>query len=115
MLRGQSARISDLNGFTICFFYWKMCELSPWSRGPLLRSVHGGLETGIGRHAHRRMSRGCYGGRELTAGAPRERGGQGEPHRGRRGAARGRSEAGDDGPKHRWAGARCGANVGTER
>jgi hypothetical protein len=26
-----------------------MCELSPWSRGPLLRPVHGGLATGTGR------------------------------------------------------------------
>jgi hypothetical protein len=55
-----------------------MCEQSPWSRGPLLRSVHGGLTTGIGRRARRRMARGCYGGRELAAGAPIERGGRGD-------------------------------------
>jgi hypothetical protein len=28
-----------------------MCELSPWSRGPLLRPVHGGLAMGTGRRA----------------------------------------------------------------
>jgi hypothetical protein len=92
-----------------------MCELSPWSRGPLLRPVQGGLVTRTGQRARRRMVRGCYGGRELAAGAPRERGGRGEPHRGRRGAARGWSEAGDDGPKRQQVGARCGANGGTER
>jgi hypothetical protein len=54
-----------------------MCELSPWSHGPLLRPVHGGLATGIGRRAHRRMARGCYRGRELATGAPRERGVEG--------------------------------------
>jgi hypothetical protein len=64
-----------------------MGELSPWSPGPLLRPVHGGLATGTGRRAHWRMARGCYGGRELAAEAPRERSDRGEPHRGRRAAA----------------------------
>jgi hypothetical protein len=59
-----------------------MCEPSPRSRGPLLRPVHGGLTAGTGRRAHRRMARGRYGGRELTAETPRERGDRGEPHRG---------------------------------
>jgi hypothetical protein len=62
-----------------------MCELSPWSRGPLLRPVHGGLATGSGRRVHWRMVRGYYGGRELATEAPRERGDRGEAHCGRRG------------------------------
>jgi hypothetical protein len=52
--------------------------------------------TGTGRRARRLMAHGCYGGRELAAGAPREKGGRGEPHHGRRGAARGWSEADDE-------------------
>jgi hypothetical protein len=79
-----------------------MCELSPWSHGPLLQPVHGGLATGTGRRSHRRMARDCYGGRELTAEAPRERGDRGEPHHGQRGATRGQSEADDEEQWLRW-------------
>jgi hypothetical protein len=67
-----------------------MREPSPRSLGPLLRPVHGGLTAGTGRGACRRMARGRYGGQELAAETPRERGDRGEPHRGvgvRRGGA----------------------------
>jgi hypothetical protein len=67
-----------------------MCEPSPQSRGLLLRPVNGGLATGTGRRAHRHVARGRYGGWELTAETPRDRGDRGEPHRdvgGHRGGA----------------------------
>jgi hypothetical protein len=77
-----------------------MRESSPQSRGPLLRPVHGGLTTGIGRRARRRVAHSRYGGLELAAETPREREDQGEPHRGRRWAAREWGEAGDE--LQRW-------------
>jgi hypothetical protein len=78
-----------------------MCEPSPRSRGPLLWLVHSGLATEIGRRAHRCVARSCYGGRELTAETPRERGDRGEPHHDigrRRGGA---IWPGDGGPRWR--------------
>jgi hypothetical protein len=78
-----------------------MCELSPWSRGPLLWPVHGGLTTGTGWRAHRCMARGCYGGQELTARAPRKKRGLRGTSPWVKGAARGRSEANDE-EQWRW-------------
>jgi hypothetical protein len=77
-----------------------MREPSPRSRGPLLRPVHGGLATGTGWRAHRRVAHGRYVGRELAVETPRKRGDRGEPHRGRRWAAREWGEAGDE--LQRW-------------
>jgi hypothetical protein len=78
-----------------------MREPSPQSRGPLLRPVHGGLTTETGRRAHRRMARSRYGGQELTAETPRERGDRGEPHRGVGGHRGGAAWPGDGGLR-RW-------------
>jgi hypothetical protein len=79
-----------------------MREPSPRSHGPLLWPVHGGLTTGTGRCARRRMTRSRYGGRELAAETPRERGDRGEPHRGVGGRRGGAVWSGDGGPRRRW-------------
>jgi hypothetical protein len=90
-----------------------MREPRPWSRGPLLRPIHSGLTTGIGQHAHRCMAHGRYGGWELAAEIPRERGDRGEPHRGRQWAAREWGEA--DGENGRGGGTFYRALEGAER
>jgi hypothetical protein len=78
-----------------------MHELSPRSRGLLLRAVHGGLTTGIGQRARWRVARGRYGGQEHTAETPRERWDRGEPHRGVGGHRGGAVWPGDGGPRWR--------------
>jgi hypothetical protein len=78
-----------------------MCEPSPRSRGPLLRPVHGGFAAGTGWRARRHVACGRYGGRELSAETPRERGDQGEPHHGVGGCRGGAVWPGDGETKRR--------------
>jgi hypothetical protein len=78
-----------------------MRERSPRSHGSLLRPVHGGLTTGIGRRARRCMAHSRYGGRELAAETPRERGDRREPHHGVGGRRGGAAWPGDGGLRQR--------------
>jgi hypothetical protein len=92
-----------------------MCELSPWSRGPYSgrstvdsRLGLGGALTGAWRAA---ATEGGSSPREHL----KKEGAEGNLTVGEGGAARGRSEAGDDGPKRRRVGAWCGMSGDTER